>query len=139
MKLKKIIILIVTFLDLKNAFCDVHHNLISSVLSYHHVPESVQCLFSNRYTKFKISIITDHYRSPAIPVCSGVLQGDCLIPLLFNICFNTFIKFIKAEKFKQLGFSTHEILTACSIQYTGFNSLMMLLLLQVERKTINCC
>ena len=33
--------LVVTLLDLKNAFGEVHHNLISSVLSYHHVPESI--------------------------------------------------------------------------------------------------
>ena len=99
--------LVITLLDLKNAFGEVHHNLISTVLSYHHVPESIQCLISSLYTNFKTSIITDHYRSPAIPVCKGVLQGDCLSPLLFNMCFNTFIQFIKAEKFKQLGFSTH--------------------------------
>ena len=35
----------------------------------------------------------------------GVLQGDCLSPLLFNMCFNTFIQHIKAEKYRQFGFS----------------------------------
>ena len=34
----------------------------------------------------------------------GVLQGDCLSPLLFNMTFNTFIQHIKSEKFRQLGF-----------------------------------
>jgi hypothetical protein len=33
------------------------------------------------------------------------LQGDCLSPLLFNMCFNTFIQHIKAEKYRQFGFS----------------------------------
>jgi hypothetical protein len=33
------------------------------------------------------------------------LQGDCLSPLLFNMCFNTFIQHIKAEKYHQFGFS----------------------------------
>ena len=37
-----------------------------------------------------------------------MLQGDCLSPLLFNLCFNTFIQFIKQEKYKQLGFSPHD-------------------------------
>ncbi|CAB4002828.1 Hypothetical predicted protein [Paramuricea clavata] len=35
----------------------------------------------------------------------GVLQGDCLSPLLFNMCFNNFIQHIKAEKYRQFGFS----------------------------------
>ena len=61
----------------------------------------------NNYKNFKTTIITDYYRSPAIPVRRGILQGDCLSPLLFNMCFNTFIQFIKAE-FKQLGFSTFD-------------------------------
>ncbi|CAB3995187.1 Hypothetical predicted protein, partial [Paramuricea clavata] len=34
----------------------------------------------------------------------GVLQGDCLSPLLFNMSFNTFIQHIKSEKYRQLGF-----------------------------------
>ena len=37
-----------------------------------------------------------------------MLQGDCLSPLLFNLCFNTFIQFIKQEKYAQLGFSPHD-------------------------------
>ena len=100
--------LVITLLDLKNAFGEVHHSLISSVLTYHHVPDNIKSLISGLYTNFKTSIITDHYRSPAIPVRRGVLQGDCLSPFLFKMCFNTFIQFIKAEKFKQLGFSTFD-------------------------------
>ena len=37
-----------------------------------------------------------------------MLQGVCLSPLLFNLCFNTFIQFIKQEKYTHLGFSTHD-------------------------------
>ena len=36
--------LTVTLLDLKNAFREVHHNLIRCVLQYHHVPSEVQLL-----------------------------------------------------------------------------------------------
>ena len=35
-------------------------------------------------------------------------QGDCLSPLLFSMCFNTFIQFVREEKYKQLGFSNHD-------------------------------
>ena len=33
--------LVITLLDLKNAFGKVHHNLIPNVLSYHHIPRGV--------------------------------------------------------------------------------------------------
>ena len=100
--------LVITLLDLKNAFGEVHHNLIASVLSYHHIPSHVQALISSLYLDFKTSIITDEFQTPAISVRRGVLQGDCLSPLLFNLCFNTFIQFITAEKYKHLGFSVHD-------------------------------
>ena len=34
-----------------------------------------------------------------------LLQVDCLSPLLFNLCFNTFLQHIKSEKYRQFGFS----------------------------------
>ena len=69
--------LIVTLLDLKKAFGEVHHNLISSVLTYHHIPDGIQSLVSNLYTDFKTSVMTNQFSTPAIPVHRGVLQGDC--------------------------------------------------------------
>ena len=100
--------LVVTLLDLKNAFGEVHHNLIPTILSYHHIPSHIQALVSSLYSGFKTSILTDTFQTPAIPVCRGALQGDCLSPLIFNLCFNTYIQYIKAEKYKQLGFSPHD-------------------------------
>ena len=92
--------LIITLLSLKNAFGEVHHNLIQSVLEHHHIPEQIEsaikCLY---YTDFKTSIIASQFRTPFTNVGRGVLQGDCLSPLLFNLCFNTFIQHIKADKF----------------------------------------
>ena len=99
---------IVTLLDLKHAFGVVHHNLISSVLSYHHMPDCIHSLIMNLYTYFKTSIIKSQFSTPANPVHWGVLQGDCLNPLLINMCFNTFIQFFMAELFKQCGFSDHD-------------------------------
>ncbi len=97
--------LVISLLDLKNAFGEVHHNLITSVLDYHHIPEHVKLIIKSLYTDFKTSIITSEFRTPFIPVGRGVLQGDCLSPLLFNMCFNTFIQHIKTEKYRQFGFS----------------------------------
>ena len=97
--------LVITLLDLKNAFGEVHHNLIHSVLGNHHIPDHIQTMIKSLYTNFKTSIITSNFNTPFIKVGRGVLQGDCLSPLLFNLCFNTFVQHIKCEKYKQFGFS----------------------------------
>ena len=39
----------------------------------------------------------------------GVLHGDCLSPLTFNLCFNTFIRYISDPKFTQFVFSTSSL------------------------------
>ena len=39
----------------------------------------------------------------------GVLQGDCLSPLTFNLCFNTFIRYISDQKFRQFGFTINSL------------------------------
>ena len=100
--------LVLTLLDLKNAFGEVHHNLIQELLLYHHIPAKAKELISSLYTDFNTSVITDNYLTPAIPVRKGVLQGDCLSPLLFNMRFNTFIQYSHQEKYMQLGFSSHD-------------------------------
>ena len=100
--------LVITLLNLKNYFGEVHQNLIQEVLAYHHTPANTKALISSLYTGFHTSVITDDFLTPAIPVRRCVLQGNCLSPLLVNMCFNTFIQFIRQEKYKQLGFSTHD-------------------------------
>ena len=99
---------VLTPLDLKNAFGEVHHNLIKSVLNYHHIPESIQNLIVSLYTDFYSCIISEHFVTQAIPFKREVLQGDCLRTRIFNLCVNTFIQFIKQEKYKQFGFSPHD-------------------------------
>ena len=96
--------LIITLLDLKNAFGEVRHNLIHEVLEYHHIPDHIKNIIRSLYTNFQTSIITEQFNTPFITVGRGVLQGDCLSPLLFNMAFDTFIQHIKSEKYSQLGF-----------------------------------
>ena len=96
--------LVIALLDLKNAFGEVHHNLLQEVLNYHHVPDHIKALVQSLYTDFNASIITSEFNTPFIRVSRGVLQGDCLSPLLFNMCFNTFIQHIKDGRFLQFEF-----------------------------------
>ena len=96
--------LIITLIDLKNAFGEVHHRLLRTVLAAHHIPEELICLIENLYTDFSISVVTKEFITKPIPVERGVLQGDCLSPLLFNLCVNSLIQSINDEKLKCLGY-----------------------------------
>ena len=97
--------LIITFLDLKNAFGEVHQRLIQRILDYHYIPDEVQQLVDSLYQDFYTSILSKDFATPFIQVRRGVLQGDCLSPLLLNMCFNSFIQLIISDSYKQLGFS----------------------------------
>ena len=58
--------LVVTLLDLKNAFGKVHHSLITEVFNYHHMPEEIQKLISSLYTGFHALVITKSFATPFI-------------------------------------------------------------------------
>ena len=103
--------LVITLLDLKNTFGEVHNTLITEVLNYHHIPEEIQKLISSLYTGFHTSVITKPFATPFILLGWGVLQGDPLSPLTFNLIFNTFIRYIKSEQFEQFGYRYNNILT----------------------------
>ena len=94
----------ITLLDLKNAFGEVHHELLRSGLKYHQIPREIEKLIFLLYKDFHIAISANNFTTPLIHVQKGVLQGDCLSPLLFNMCVNTLIKTIDNEKLKCLGY-----------------------------------
>ena len=52
---------VITQIDLKNAFGEVHHNLIRSVFAYHHIPNSIQSLIANLHTDFHSYIIFNSF------------------------------------------------------------------------------
>ena len=64
-----------TFLDIRNAFGEVDHNLIDSILEYHHVPENIRKIVKNLYSYFKISILTDEFFTDFVDKQKSVLQG----------------------------------------------------------------
>ena len=84
---------------------------MSTTLCYHKIPEHFIDCINNLYCNFQSSVVTPSYDTPFLHVKRGVLQGDCLSPLLFNMVINTFIQYIKSDKFTQLGYSTSKLLT----------------------------
>ena len=78
----------------------------------------MQIKIGDLYANFRTSIVTTSFRTPFSNVGRGVLQGDCLSLLIFNVCFNFFIKYISAPKFAQSGFSTNSLYPINLFQFT---------------------
>ena len=95
-------------MDLKNAFGEVHHRLIPTVLQYHHIPEHFRKCVEDVYRMCTGCVVTEAYQTPFIKVNRGVLQGCCFSPLLFNMLVNTYVQYIKSERFAQLGFTASQ-------------------------------
>jgi hypothetical protein len=96
---------IITLLDLKNAFGEIDHQVIMKILEYHHFPESIKSLIKSYYTNYKVSVGTETFTTDPILIEKGVLQGDCLSPLLFNLVVNTLLKTIDTEKIRAMGYN----------------------------------
>jgi len=86
-------------LDLRNAFGEVNHKLISAALEQHHLPADIIEMFTNISNNSKVSIsYAQQYTSP-VRFSRGVLQGDPCSPLLFNICFNSLMRTIRLPRY----------------------------------------
>ena len=73
------------------------------VLEYHHLPVEIKAIIIDYYDNYAISVSTDDYTTDRMIVGKGVLQGDCLSPLLFNTIVNTLIKSIDHKKIRCMG------------------------------------
>ena len=96
--------IVITLLDLKNAFGEVHHNLITDILLHHHIPPEISEIIKNLYTNFFTCVSTSEYATESIHFGRGVLRGVCISPLLFNLIINTFIQHTKQNEYEQLGY-----------------------------------
>ena len=63
------------------------------------------------YTSYKVSIGTENFTTNAIVIEKGVLQGDCLSPLLCNLVVKTLLRNIDSEKIRSMGCNYWNTLT----------------------------
>ena len=101
--------LVVRLLDLKKAFGEVHHNLIPVDLDCHHVHQSLLNVLYNCTKTLLQQLLQTHVQHHS-HILRGVLQGDCLSPLIFNLLINTFIQYVSQERFSQLSYSLSKLL-----------------------------
>jgi hypothetical protein len=89
--------LFLAWLDLRNAFGSVPHDVISVTLSHLGVPDSVVNLVKNVYTNATTEVRTPAGITPGIPINAGVKQGCLLSPILFNLCIEIILRAVSSS------------------------------------------
>jgi len=86
--------LMMTFLDLKNAFGSVSHQLqlIFDMLQAVKVPPSVIDYIQSFYSQLFVMVKSKSWETDLIPFKQGVFQGDALSPIIFLLVFNPVLK-----------------------------------------------
>jgi len=77
--------LMITFLDLKNAFGSVPHQLIFDMLRAVKVSSRVQSYIKLSFPSYLLLLLLARIGKPPIPFLQGVLQGDTMSPIFFLI------------------------------------------------------
>ena len=85
--------------------------LLVETLKIHHVPDNIISHITSLYTGYTLSIIADTFMTSPTKVQIGVLQGDSLSPLLFNLIVNTLINTIKSENTECMGYVYNGVLS----------------------------
>ena len=78
--------LVITLLDLKNAFGEVHQNLTQEVLSCHHTPAKAKTLISSLYTAFHTSVITDCFSYSTLSPVDEVFLKVTALASYYSTC-----------------------------------------------------
>ena len=95
--------LCVCWLDLANAYGSVHHDLIKFSLEFYRAPPKVLNMVENLYTDLSASISIPAGRTRAIPLKTGLYQGDPLSVTIFNTVMNTYLDGLK--RLQQYGYN----------------------------------
>ena len=109
------------------------------MLEYYHLPVEIKAIIIDYYDNYAISVSTDDYTTDRMIVGKGVLQGDCLSPLLFNMIVNTLntLFMVNQLTIKKFVVCVKVQLRLC-YHVTGFNLLMIRLSLHQLEKITNC-
>ena len=103
------------WIDPKNAFGSVSHNLIQFALEWYHVPTHLADIISTYYEMLVATIETKDWSSKCFVYEIGVFQGCVLSPLLFNMVFNLLLDMLSLRteeagyKFKGCEVTIHDL------------------------------
>ena len=69
-----IVIIIITLLDLRNAFGEVNRNPVPVVLAHHHIPDNIIKAIMLIYENFSSTIATGSFATPFFHIKMGVYK-----------------------------------------------------------------
>ncbi|KAE8740258.1 hypothetical protein FOCC_FOCC014242 [Frankliniella occidentalis] len=104
--------LCVSWLDLKNAFGSVPHSAILALLRQHGVHQDFVDIVEEAYSNSSTTIVTSSGETRAIPMASGVKQGDPLSPIIFNLFIEVILRSVLAIA-PLYGFQLHDKTLSC--------------------------
>lgn len=84
-----------TFVDFKQAFDCIRHDLLWAKLIRIGLPISTVRVLASLYSKANVRVKTNVGTTGQIDINNGVLQGDCLSPLLVSLFTSDFQKFLE--------------------------------------------
>ena len=106
--------IVVSWLDLKNAYGSVRHNLIQFALSWYHVPNIIRELIFDYYEKIRAEIRVGDKRTAFFYFALGLFQGCVLSCILFDCVFQLLLDLtaplteVNGYKFKDIPVVLHD-------------------------------
>ena len=82
--------IIITWLDLANAYGSVRHNLIQFALNWFHIPKQIQEIIFDYYDKICVFIKTKNWTTGFFLFDIGLFQGCVLSTIIFDCLQVTF-------------------------------------------------
>ena len=89
--------LVVTWLDIANAYGSIPHNVIQVALNRAHVPESMCSLVKSYYGDVKIRFTTKHFTTEWQRVEKGIITGCTMSVVLFSLTMTMLVMSAKEE------------------------------------------
>ena len=87
--------IVVSWLDLANAYGSVRHNLIQFALNWYHIPKQIQELIFDYYEKLMAKIVTKEWSTGFFLFDIGLFQGCVLSAILFLCVFQLLLDLLK--------------------------------------------
>ena len=96
--------IVVSWIDLANAYGCVRHNLIQFALNWYHVPIGIQSLIFQYYEILKATVVTNEWSTGFFLFDIGLFQGCVLSAILFDCVFQLLLDLLSPQQ-KLLGYA----------------------------------